>query len=541
MSNQVDLPNQDEDLTRLPTDLHTDLAEVCKRDLFTFGRGVLGYKDMTVKCHGPLCVFVNHNPGQFKEMLMPRDHFKSSVITIAGNMQKVVQDPEHRILVANESATNAERFLRAIRQHAESNKIFRSLYSSIIPKDTRKVRWNDQELDFKRQGHYPEPTFDSIGMTGAFTSRHYSHICIDDPISEEAIKSEKVMADTIERLKAVLALLTKPEQDTIWIVGTRWALHDVYSWFEEKLGKRLVRFARSVYEDGEPIFPELMGHEILALKRQLLGPYKFSCLYMNNPRNEDLQDLNINDVKYWEYDAEESHIILYDRQGAEERRVRTDQLDVTVTVDLAPAEKITSDRNAITVLGITPWNEAVVLEAWGRRCTPLEVIEKLFQIKERYSPRKFGIEGVAYQKAFKYFLRQEANRRGLYLNIEELSSTGKKEVRIRGLQPVMAVGRFYVRANQALLLQEITEFPLGEHDDVIDSCSMQLQLLRGQLSPEHLEKVKEEERKLLRRIKSGNLSMSAELPRLDFDHSDGDDPDEDFVSTPGNWVDYEIM
>src|SRR5690349_17454193 len=270
MSEQ-DLPNLDEEITRLPADLRGDIAERGKTDLFFFAKGILGYRDMTIGCHGPLCVFAKQNPSRFKGMLMPRDHFKSSVISIAGSMQMVVENPNQRILLANESSTNAERFLRAIREQAESNRIFRALYSSVIPKDTRRTRWNDSELQFNRQWTGPEPTIDSIGMTGAFTSRHYTHITVDDPISEEAIKSEKVMDDTIQRIKSFLSLLSKPEQDTYWVVGTRWALHDVYSWHMRSYGARMAWLVRAAIEGDQPIFPELMSLDTLALKRSTYG------------------------------------------------------------------------------------------------------------------------------------------------------------------------------------------------------------------------------------------------------------------------------
>ncbi|MGH8621488.1 MAG: hypothetical protein ACRET3_05050, partial [Burkholderiales bacterium] len=110
-------------------------------------------------------------------------------MTIGKNLQKVCQNPENRILIANETATNAERFLSAIKTHAETNKRFRALYSHIIPLDTRKTRWSQTELQFVRQGYYPEPTLDTIGMTGAMTSRHYTHLGFDDPISAEAAES----------------------------------------------------------------------------------------------------------------------------------------------------------------------------------------------------------------------------------------------------------------------------------------------------------------------------------------------------------------
>lgn len=496
-------------MQQLDSDTLRDLAETGRRNLFFFDKGILGYKDMTESCHGPLCVFIDQNGCRFKLILMPRDHYKTSVVTIGSSMQKAVRNPNERILIANESATNAERMLRAIRLHCESNRVFRTLYSSVIPKETRKVRWNDSELDFVRQEIYPEPTFDTIGMTGAVTSRHYSHMVFDDPISEEAIKSEKVMQDTINRMSAVLSLLSKPETDSFWLVGTRWALHDVYSHHMQLYGERMARFIRGAIEDGKPIFPELISLETLALKRQSLGEYKFSCLMMNNPRNTEIQDLNVDDLKFFAYTARGDAVVLYDRKGQVEKIVPIEKLDITVTVDLAPAEKITSDRNAVTTVGTTPWGEALVLDSWAKRCTPLELMEYLFLLKERFSPRIFGIEDVAYQKAFKHFMRAEMDRRGLYLNMFPLKAQGKKTMRIRGLQPIMATGRLYILPTQMILRQEMADFPLGQFDDAIDSLSMQQQVWRGIMSPERWAKYKESEAKLLRGELGGQAAVNA--------------------------------
>lgn len=501
-----DLPGQDPLLQATDSDTLRDMAEQGKTDLYFFARGIMRYKDMTEKAHMALCVFFDSNPAQYKLGLMPRDHFKSSAITIAGNCQKAVRNPEERILICNEASTNAERFLRAIRQHCESNRVFRTLYSDILPKDTRKVRWNDSELEFKREGVYPEPTFDTIGMTGALTSRHYSHMTFDDVISEEAVKSSKVMEDTKSRLSSLTALLTNANTDTVWFIGTRWAMMDVYAHRMKVMGGMLARFIRAAIEDGEPIFPERFTLETLALMRADMGEYKFSCLMMNNPRDESLQDFNVRDLRFWRwYDAKQEVIELLGADGAPYRTVPLSALDVTCCVDLAPAEKITSDRNAVTTVGITPWNEAIVLDAWGKRCTPIQLIEQLFFIKQRFHPRCFGIEGVAYQKAFKYFLRQEAERRGVYFNIKELGATGKKEHRIRGLQPLAAVGRLFLDPTQHILRNELAEFPLSDHDDVLDSLSMHLQLFRGQMSPDAIEAQRLKRERTMRQINGYEL------------------------------------
>jgi phage terminase large subunit-like protein len=519
----TDIPFLDESIVKLPSDIREDLAEQGRNSLFFFNRAVMGFHDLTESCHGPLCEFADQNEKQFKLMLMPRDHLKTSCISIGGTTQRVVKNSEARQLLANESATNAERFLRAIRQQAEGNRIFRALYSDVIPKDIRKVRWNDSELEFNREGHYPEPSIDSIGMTGAVTSRHYTHITYDDPISEEAVKSEKVMKDTINRMSSALSLLADPGKDTIWLVGTRWALWDVYSEWMKVFGDDLGRLVRAVIENDEPIWPERFTPEVIALKRRAYGDeYKFSCLMMNNPRNPELQDLNVEDFRFWSWVGED-RVALFDKNGNEVDRWYLSDLDITCTVDPAPAEKVNSDRNAVTTVGTSPKNQAIVLDAWGKRCTPLVLIQKLFQVNRRFRPRVYGIEDVNYQKALKHFLRQAAGEAGLYFNVVPVKPGGKDKVHIRGLQPIMATGRLYIHPTQNILRNEAADYPLGEHDDVLDSLALHQQLFRGQMSQERWAKYKESERKLLRSLKNPSRQIILADPRkgvLDIEDDD---------------------
>ncbi len=498
MGSSLTLP-LDDTVTRLPEDQRKDLAALGLSNLFVFAN-ICGFTKMTVNCHGPICVMIDHNPKRFKLILIPRDHFKTSLVTISANMRIALRNPESRILIANETSTNAQRFLRSIRQIMEKNRLFRSLYGKFIPKEFRSVRWNDSELDIVREGYYPEPTFDTIGMTGAMTSRHYTHLCFDDVISEEAVKSEKVMKDTIDRMGALLNLMAEPKNDSFWLVGTRWALHDVYSHHMKVFGDRLAVICRSVIEDGEIIFPELIDEDTLALMRQSMTPYKFSCLMMNNPRNEELQDLNVQDLCWWSFtDETEQYIALRDAGNNYLRTVAVRDLDITTTVDLAGAEKITDDRNAITTVG-THEHDVIVLDTWAKRCTPMAVIDYLFSLKTRFAPRVFGIEDVAYQKAFKWFLRAEADRKDMYFNIKPVKALGRKETRIRGLQPIMARGRLYVNARQQLLISEMSDFPLGEHDDVVDSLSMHLQLFLSATSQKTMAKRHSEEARIVAKI-----------------------------------------
>lgn len=502
-----DIPLVDESVVRLPTDIREDIAERGRRDLYFFAKGIMAYRDMTWACHRPLCMFLQRNPAKYKLVLMPRGHFKSS-LNIARTLQKVCQDPNQRILMVNEVADNAENFLSSIRQTAESSPVFRALYSSIIPK--KPTRWSSKELEFNRTWRGPEPTISAMGMTSTLTSRHYTHILVDDPISEEAVKSPTVMSDAIERLSKFRSLMVKPASDTFDLVGTRWALYDVYSEFEKRLGPQMARFIRSVFKDGEPICPALLDHEAIAEIRAMLGEYMFSCNYLNNPRDVANQDFNIQDLRFWRWSHDEESIILYGDDGLIRKEWPVDSLDITTSVDLAMSEKITDDRNAIVTVGATPDGEAVVLETWIKRCTPLQVIDHLMWVRKRFHPRAVGIESVAYQKSLKYFLKAECERQGTYINVVDLKAipskrgTGNnsKEMRIRGLQPIAATGRLYILPTMHELRNEMADFPLGKHDDCLDALAHQLTMWRGLLSQERMAKYKASEAAVIQRIQA---------------------------------------
>lgn len=513
-----DIPHLDESIVQLPEDMRQGLRDRALSDLFFFNKGILGFSDMTLRAHAEFCQFLEQ-PWQFKLALLPRGFFKSSLGNVGGNLQLALQDPNQRILIANESATNAERFLRSIKQHCEQNRVLRTLFSNIIPRDVRKARWNDQELDFVRQVMVPEPTFDTIGMTGASTSRHFTHICIDDPISLEAVKSKLVMDGTIDRLKTFTKLFVAPEESTMIYIGTRWAYYDTVTWFEQAFKGRLRKFIRAAYdEDGSLIFPERITLSTLAAERDM-DEYLFSCNYLNAPRHPDAQELDPKLLKFAiiNEDAEGEYVSLMDNQVLE-RSIRIHDLDITVTVDLAPSETMTSDRNAITVVGVTPWNQAIVLQAWAQRCEPSVVMDELFKINARFHPRTVGIEGVAYQKAFKFFLSDEMERRNSWFRIEELKidkgGGGKRKPHIRGLQPLIKHRRLYIDPSMHLLRDEMADYPLGQHDDLVDSLAMHLRLFRQQLSPEFFAKLKVEENRLL--LLAGHSDLRA---RLDLDEA----------------------
>lgn len=522
----VDIPRIDDEIARQPEDIRRDLAEAASRDLYLLCKGVLGYPDLTEGCHGHLCHWHDSNDARLKLTLMPRGHLKTHVVTIGKTIQKVIRDQEARILIANETATNAEKFLSAIKLHAEANRRFRALYSHIIPVEP--TVWNQQALTFLRRGVYPTPTFTALGMTGAVTSQHFTHLCLDDLISEEAARSRLVMDDVINRASKLYSLMVDPSKDTMDVVGTRWAFYDLYAYFMQRFPDKLARYIRSAIEHGAPIWPERFTPEVLAdIRNDPLtgGEYNFSCLYMNNPRDVAVQDFNVQDLKFWRWSDNEEHLVLYNREGEVEKVVDRADLDITITVDVRYEEKLSSDRDAIVVTGTTTSGDAIVLEAWGSRSNPLEVVAQLCHFIKRYEPRCIGIQKAGYEMSLKYHLRAECERLGLYARVVPVKPGGQGKTHIRALQPVAATGHLYVLPTQHALRNELAEYPLGKHDDVADALALQLQLWRGLLSPDRMNKYKQSEERLLRSMRRPDTARFAGMTPSQLE-DEGYDPED---------------
>ncbi len=207
------------------------------------------------------------------------------------------------------------------------------------------------------------------------------------------------------------------------------------------------------------------------------------------------------DLKFWRWGSDEECVVLYGRDGEVEKVVELDDLDITTTVDVRYGEKLDSDRDAIVTCGTTSEGDAIVLDAWGKRGNPLEVVAYLIQVIKRYHPRVVGIQKVGYEMSLKYHLKAECERTGVYARVVPVKPGGPAKSHIRGLQPVAATGHLYVLPTQHVLRNELSEFPLGQFDDEADALALQLQLWRGLLSPGRMTKYKASEDKLLRRLR----------------------------------------
>jgi len=459
------------DVSQRSEEVRQNLRLQAQRSTYFMAKAVIGFHDLTPELHGEMCRWIE-GPSTRKLGLVPRDHLKTSVWTIADSVRLIAADSNIRLLIANETATNASHFLRRIQAVFERAALFRWLFPELIP-DLGKTKWSESEMLIPRKNDYPESTVEVMGVGGAVVSRHYKRIKLDDLVGKEASESVEVMKKTIDWYLYCESLLECPT-DPIDTYGTRWTHKDLYAWIMEHEHDIDFFHRKAVNEEGKTLWATRFPiHELMRIKNKI-GSFKFSCQYQNEPYDPEHMTFDPGWLRYFELNGwqldEENGCVQLQFVGLP-KPVETVPV---ILVDPAVAEKSYAARSAVVCAGLDSAERILVLEAWADRCQPLKMIDKIFEMAERWNPIAVVIEGVAYQRALKGFIEAECMRRGKWLNVREVRPGSKegKESRIRGLQPYAERGRLWIRRSTCgPLIEEFEAFPLGETVDVLDALS----------------------------------------------------------------------
>lgn len=169
---------------------------------------------------------------------------------------------------------------------------------------------------------------------------------------------------------------------------------------------------------------------------------------------------------------------------APERRL----LDVVVGVDPVPPP---SD---IQIAKGMQNKDYEVFAVWGKFASPegdryymLELaasrghqpdwsINTAFRLYRRWRPRKFIVEGTAYQRTLKWIFEQEMSRTKTFFMIDTKDGTGffqrrKRERIVDAFQTNGSKGRIFVPADASDFADQWEEYPDCAHDDLLDASA----------------------------------------------------------------------
>jgi predicted phage terminase large subunit-like protein len=486
----------EEEYRDLTNDQISYLRKRAKNDLFFLASGPLEYDRLDVNLHGSVCNWLEKTRDhQHRLLLLPRDHYKSTVGTISESVQMALPNdagvqqhpwclgPDIKMLIAHENRESAARFLYEITAAFMKKPLMLALFPECIPSKPAQ-RINKWELELPRDSHHKEPTFDTIGTGGAAQGRHYNWIKLDDIIGDEARDSETVMKRAIMWFDNINSLLTRLIVDGWDLIGTHWSYGDVYTHAKRQYGidrehsiqieddpkvphGELVTYIRGAEEYGVPIFPaEFPADKLRVIKKNRLV---WAAQYANNPRDSELTEFHPSWLRF--YNVSGHDLVIF--EGDSSRRVHIWDLDRVILCDPSVGETSQADESGLIVTGTDRENNIYILETVKKHLRPPEFIDMVLRLHQKWNPRLVSIEKVIFSATYKYWLQERAKDLKIYPSFYDYKPGGKrsKTARIRGLTNYFAAGQVYILDGMYDFREEYEAFPLGTSEHLLDAMA----------------------------------------------------------------------
>lgn len=434
--------------------------QLARMDLKYLCTKILGF-DQWDTLHDELIAWLKTSTRRFKMILMPRETFKSSIITVALSIQEILKNPNVTILYSSAVLSNSESFLLKTKDYLTAKSNLRYLFGEF-----QSEVWNSERIVVNQRVIADHtPTITPSGADKATVSQHYDRIFHDDLVNRQTVNTKEQIEKTRKVYSDSMDLLKKPT-GLMYVVGTRWDDKDLYGEIireEDELeasGKSRTYdiYVRKVKENGRIIFPtKFIDQDFLDDLKRKKGSYDFSCQYMNEPISREDQHFKP-PVRYW--DKETSGGFNF------------------ITVDLA-GEDEDADFNVITDMEFSKSNQLHVLEYDRGHYSAGQMVDKIFVMVEKRKPKCVYVEAVAYQRVFLYLLSMEMKKRNKFFAIAPVHPHKDKFTRIMALQPWWEQGNILLKPGMVELIEEFDRFPRAMNDDVLDTVSMAVPIVQG--------------------------------------------------------------
>lgn len=441
------------------------LRELAKGDLFFLLVHILGRKDADRDWIFERCREVQASPNGYLD-LWAREHYKSTIITLALTIQDILNDPEITVGIFSHTRPIAKGFLRQIKRELEGSDKLKGLFPDVLYADPQRQspKWSEDDgIIVKRKSNPKEATVEAWGLVdGQPTSKHFRLLVYDDVVTRESVTTPEMIRKVTDAW--ALSLNLGADGGRRRIPGTRYHFADTYHEIIKR-GAAIPRIHPATADGTPEGRPVLLSPEQLAIKRRDMGAYIFACQMLQNPKEDGVMGFNRNDLRFWP-------------------AKQFGGMNIYMLVDPASSKKKGSDYTAIFVIGAGMDGNYYVITMVRDRLNLTERAAAVFALHRQYSPIRVGYEKYGLQADTEH-IDDVMTRENYRFEIAELGGSLAKEERIRRLVPLAEQHRIWlpdtcIRTNRAGQTEDLTKvfideewvtFPLGLHDDMIDDLS----------------------------------------------------------------------
>lgn len=371
--------------------------------------------------------------------LWAREHYKSTLITFAGSIQEILNDPEITIGIFSHTRPIAKSFLSQIKQEFESNLNLIRLYPNVLYTNPKREApyWSlDSGIVVKRKTNPKEATVEAHGLVdGQPTSKHFKLMIYDDVVTRESVYTPDMIIKTTDAWELSRNLSSRSVdrgKRRTWYIGTRYNFADTYRvMLDRNAAKARVHAATdNGLPDGNPVF---LTEEDWQEKKGESSAATIACQQLLNPTAGQEQEFHPDWIRRWE--------------------VRPETLNVAICVDPANSKKKGSSNTAMAVIGMDAAHNKYLLDGFCHKMSLTERWKNLKSLHKKWIRTKgiqvvtVGYERYGMQTDIEHFQEMMLIERYSF-PIEEVSwpvqrQEGSKVDRIRRLIPDHQNWRFF--------------------------------------------------------------------------------------------------
>jgi predicted phage terminase large subunit-like protein len=370
--------------------------------------------------------------------------------------------PNKKIIMGTHTAGLSEDFGRRIRNLIDTEEYHEVFPSTMVADDQKAAgKWSTSA-----GGQYY-----AAGVGGALAGRGADLFVIDDPHSEQDVKSNSRLAfDTAWSWFQTGPLQRLMPGGAIIIIMTRWSLLDLTGRLidyqiknPEAVPWEIVELPAILNEDEEnekSLWPDQWPLEQLKATKASLDPQYWNAQYMQQPTSENSALVSRKMWRIW--DQDEPPVCDY----------------VIQSWDTAFETKNKSDYSACTTWGVF-YNEeegnspqVILLDAFKDRMAFPELKQVAYKHYMEWEPDAFVVE----KKAAGAPLIQELRAIGIAVQEFTPSRGNDKMVRLNAVADLFSSGKIWAPDTRWAreVIEEIAAFPVGEHDDYVDTTTQAL-------------------------------------------------------------------
>jgi predicted phage terminase large subunit-like protein len=380
---------------------------------------------------------------------LPRDHGKTMQM-----LMRVLWELGHRpwlrikIVCATEAlAVERGRF---VRDSIATNARVRLVFPQLRPSQP----WTPERFTVHRPAEVVGPSVTALGIDNAATGTRADLLICDDIVDVHSLSSRTQRERVKSHFRDNLMNLVEPH-GRVWCLFTPWHRDDLNA--ELKANPAFALFRRPIGPDFEPIWPEKWSQEKLRQRCQEIGESSFARGYRLQCLSDDDVLIPSEAIRFWHDPCPPA--------------------DLTVlAIDPAVSERQSADASAWVVLVRDAEGLIRCVEAQAIRVRFPQLIERLIAVERRWKPDLILLEANA---AFAGLADLFIARTPFGGKVQPVKQSTDKFTRFRIFSTAVHHGTFRLRGEgtnvdpgQKALWEEMTLFPHGDHDDLLDAAAM---------------------------------------------------------------------